>query len=60
MARSPSAFRQGDITRAVKAMAAAGQRVARVEIDKTGRIILVTGEAAHAPIEGNEWDRDLA
>jgi hypothetical protein len=60
MARSPSAFRQGDITRAVKAMAAAGQRVARVEIDKTGRIILVTGEAAQAPIEGNEWDKDLA
>jgi hypothetical protein len=60
MARPTSAFKQGDVTRAVRAVAAAGQRVARVEIDKTGRIILVTGEAAQSPIEGNEWDRDLA
>jgi hypothetical protein len=59
MARPTSAFKQGDVTRAVRAVAAAGQRVARVEIDKTGRIILVTGEAAQQP-EGNEWDRDLA
>jgi hypothetical protein len=60
MARPPSAFKQGDVTRAVRAVAAAGQRVARVEIDKTGRIVLVTGDASQPPIEGNEWDRDLA
>jgi hypothetical protein len=58
MARAPSTFRQQDVTRAVKAVAAAGVAIARVEIDKTGKIVIVTTGAADArPDNGdNEWD----
>jgi hypothetical protein len=62
MARSPSNFRQRDVTRAVKAITKAGvdiTRIARVEIDKSGKIAVFTvaandrGEAG----EANEWDQ---
>jgi hypothetical protein len=33
MSRAPSAFRQGDVTRAVKAVTAAGVDIAPIEID---------------------------
>ena len=38
MARVPSTFKQGDITRAVKGVVAAGVAVMRVEVDTAGRI----------------------
>jgi hypothetical protein len=53
MARSPSAFRQTDITKA------AGYSAARVQIDQNGKIDIVTtpeGEAQGKPGERNEWD----
>jgi hypothetical protein len=60
MARAPSNFRQQDVTRAVKAVTAAGVHIVRIEIDKTGKISIITSDAADRPsesVEGNEWDR---
>ena len=51
-------FRQRDLTTAVKAMAKAGVEVARVEIDRDGKIVLVTGKAAELE-PANELDREL-
>jgi hypothetical protein len=58
MSRAPSKFRQNDVTRAVKAVAAAGVDIARVEIDKTGtiRIITLKAEPNGQGREANEWD----
>jgi hypothetical protein len=61
MARAPSTFRQQDVTRAVKAVAAAGVGIARVEVDRAGKITIALG--AEPPGEGgkgpNEWDTVL-
>ena len=55
--RAPSTFRQADVTRAVKAVTAAGVGIARVEIAKDGRIVIVTGEAQ--PAVHDDLDREL-
>ena len=57
MTRRPSTFRQQDVTRAVKAVIATGVGIARVEIDKTGKIIIITGETTDQP--GRSSDNDL-
>ena len=60
MARAPSAFRQQDVTRAVKAVTAAGVHIAQIEIDKSGKIVIITADPTGRPgqmTEANEWDR---
>jgi hypothetical protein len=60
MARVPSTFRQQDVTRAVRAVTAAGVHIARVEIDKTGKITIIAADAADRAgqvTEASEWDR---
>ena len=60
MARAPSTFRQHDVTRAVKAVAAAGVHIGRVDIDKAGKIVIIAADEAGQSGEGrevNEWDR---
>ena len=42
MARAPSAFRQQDVTRAIRAAKSAGVDIARIEIDPNGRIVIIT------------------
>jgi hypothetical protein len=44
MSRGPLTFRQADVTRALRAVKDAGVEVARVEVDKTGKIVVVVGE----------------
>jgi hypothetical protein len=56
VARAPAIFRKADLKRAVEAVAAAGQVIARVEVDPNGKIVIVTaGEAERR--EENSWDR---
>lgn len=43
MSRGPCTFKQRDVAAAAKAMRKAGFEVARVEIDATGKIVVVTG-----------------
>ncbi len=56
MARAPAIFRQADVTQAFRGAKAAGVRVARVEIDRDGKIVIVTADELERA-EGNEWDR---
>jgi len=59
VSRAPSTFRQNDVTRAVKAVRCAGVEIARVEIAKDGKIVIITAaEAARIGTgEENSWDR---
>lgn len=67
MSRGPQTFKQGDVTKAIKAAVKAGLPVGRVEISPEGRIILVAGKAeqeqnskAAAPPVNDDLDRELA
>jgi hypothetical protein len=42
MARRPCSFKEVDLKRAIRATMSAGIAVARVEIDKDGKIVIVT------------------
>lgn len=42
--RGPLAFKQSDLTRAIKAAQAAGIEVSRIEIDREGKIVVVIGK----------------
>jgi hypothetical protein len=49
MSRGVLTFKRRDVTRAIKAAQIAGIDVHRVEIDRDGKIIVVTAEPASAP-----------
>jgi len=60
MARGNLTFRQSDVTRDVKAVVAAGVEVARVEVDRQGRIVVIAGKPVSKEGRGgNEWDSVL-
>ena len=61
MTRRPASFRQRDLTRAVKAVIAAGLHVAGVKVSARGDIEVVTGDepvqdSTRSRQERNEWD----
>lgn len=58
MSRAPSTFRQADVKRALNATVAAGLKVVRVEIDRGGKIVVVTNDQAIDT--GSDMDRELA
>jgi hypothetical protein len=60
MPRGPLTFRQQDVTRAVKAVVAAGVAIARVEVDRAGRIVVVAagGECRVVQTERNDFGDD--
>lgn len=62
MTRGRAAFRQGDVTRALRGAMKAGIEVARVEIGTDGKIVVVPGkpvENSAAPSD-DDLDRELA
>jgi hypothetical protein len=58
MSRRPASFRQSDVTRAIQGARAAGESVRQIEIDSSGKIILIVGESAKRPtVESlQSWD----
>jgi len=42
MSKAPSSFKQRDVAAAIKAARAAGLEVERVEVDREGKIVIVT------------------
>jgi len=60
--RGPSQFKKSDVTRATKAVLAAGMQIARVEIARNGTIVVVPRDAntaAEVSADANEWDREV-
>jgi len=53
MSRRPASFRQRDLTRAVKGVTAAGVGIARVEVDRAGKITIIALDA-EPPGEGGK------
>ncbi|RJF69610.1 hypothetical protein [Rhodopseudomonas palustris] len=57
MSRGAQTFRQADVTKALKAAAAAGITVQRFEIDREGKLVVIAGQPADVePAGPNEWD----
>jgi hypothetical protein len=55
MSRAPPTFREADVRRAIRAVRSAGVEVQRVEVDKTGKIVVVVGASDKTNAEPNEW-----
>ena len=63
MSRGQQTFKQSDVTKALRATVKAGIAVERIEINKEGKIVIVTAgpeDAANGEKAGkNEWDAVL-
>ena len=59
MTRAPSIFRQRDLTKAIRGATKAGVNIARIEIARDGKIVIITpaDPTQLGAKEENEWDR---
>jgi hypothetical protein len=46
-----TAFRQADVSRAVKGATSAGVTISRIEIDAAGKIVIVAGVSAESKVD---------
>jgi hypothetical protein len=61
VSRGPRAFRQSDLTRAIKALKAAGEQIAGVRFDSAGKPVIMTGKGDVATSSSpNPWDEAVA
>jgi hypothetical protein len=62
MSRGPYSFKQGDMTRALKAAQAAGLTSYRVEIDDNGNPVVIVGDDLDKPQKQAlaSWDDAIA
>lgn len=51
---APARFKQSDVKRATAGVVSAGLSVTKIEIDHTGKIVIITGKPK-AIAETNEW-----
>jgi hypothetical protein len=58
--RRPSNFKKTDVTRAVRAVLAAGVAVARVEFNKNGFSVMPAMPEGQAAAPSDDLDRELA
>jgi len=58
VARRPALFKQHDVMRAVRGAIAGGVEIQKVEIDRDGKIVLITGRKPSSSYD--EVDEDLA
>jgi hypothetical protein len=57
MPTKPSSFKKTDVARAIAAVLTAGLGVARVEVDASGKIVVVPGKPGNDETTLNPWDR---
>ena len=58
MSRRPAHFTQRDATRLVRAALAAGLSVLKIEVDRDGKLVVVTAKSGKtSALDRNEWDQ---
>ena len=60
MGHGPCTFKKRDVKAALKAAREAGIEVARVEIGKDGKIVIVAGKPGESNSSDNPWDQAVA
>ena len=59
MGRAASAFKETDVTRALRAVAAAGHPIRGVRFDKSGGFVVLIGKPENNTVTLNAWDEVL-
>jgi hypothetical protein len=60
MARAACTFRQRNVTRAIRAVEAAGKKIKKVEVDKDGKVVIEIAQDDDdaGDSDRNEWDTE--